>query len=82
MIPNATAHYSLGERVPKYGMTHNQSFPGPSGSSVNQRTIDENFPPLVYGFCLRGSSKTSSIHVPHMSASTAEESLTCIMTLF
>jgi len=44
---------SLGERVPKYRMTHDQSFLGPSGTSVNDRTIQEDLPPLVYGFCLK-----------------------------
>jgi hypothetical protein len=41
---------SLGERVPKFRMTHDQSFLGPSGTSVNDRTIQEDLPPLVYGF--------------------------------
>jgi hypothetical protein len=42
-----------GERVAKYRLTHDQSFLGPSGTSVNDRTTHEALPPLVYGFCLK-----------------------------
>jgi len=34
-------------------MTHDQSFPGPSGTSVNMRTQHDQLPPIVYGFCLK-----------------------------
>jgi hypothetical protein len=42
-----------GDRVPKLRMTHDLSFPGPSGLSVNKRVIQELLPPLVYGFALK-----------------------------
>ncbi len=42
----------LGERIPKYRMTHDQSFPGPSGNSVNIRVIKDKLPPCMYSFVL------------------------------
>jgi hypothetical protein len=44
---------ALGERVKKFRLTHDQSFPGPSGSSVNLRIDHSKLPPIMYGFCLR-----------------------------
>jgi hypothetical protein len=44
---------ALGERTTKFRMTHDQSFPGPSGTSVNMRTQHDQLPPIVYGFCLK-----------------------------
>jgi hypothetical protein len=41
-----------GERIPKYRMTHDQSFPEPSGHSVNSRAIKESLPPCMYSFVL------------------------------
>jgi len=88
---------SSGERIPKYRMTHDQSFLGPSGTSVNDRTIQEDLPPLVYGFCLKRiihyiinlrsrhpKKKISKFDFDaayrrcHMSASSAQESLTIV----
>jgi len=61
-IPNATlaplgCHQQetineQGERIPKYRITHDQSFPGPSGHSVNSRVIRESLPPCMYSFVL------------------------------
>jgi len=86
-----------GDRVPKFRMTHDQSFMGPSGTSVNDRTITDLLPPLVYGFCLKRiihyivnlrkkhpSTKIfiskidfdAAYHRSHMSARSAQESLT------
>jgi hypothetical protein len=42
----------LGEKIPKYHMTHDQSFPGPSGNSVNLRVIKEALPSCMYSFVL------------------------------
>ncbi len=33
-----------GQCVPKYRMMHDQSFPGPSSFSINQRVIKEDLP--------------------------------------
>jgi len=41
-----------GERIPKYRMTHDQSFPRPSGHSVNSRVIKESLPPCMYSIVL------------------------------
>ena len=41
-----------GERIPKFQMTHDQSFPGPSGLSVNNRVEEDELPPCMFGFCL------------------------------
>jgi hypothetical protein len=38
-----------GATVPKYRMTHDQTFRGPSGLSVNTRTNKETLPPCMYG---------------------------------
>ncbi len=42
----------IGEKIPKFRMTHDQSFPGPSGNSVNNRVIKELLPPCMYSFVL------------------------------
>jgi len=42
----------LGNRVVKYRMTHDQSFPGPSSLSVNLRVQHEKLPPIRYSFVL------------------------------
>jgi len=86
-----------GSRTHKFRLTHDHSFPGPSGTSVNLRTIHDNLPPIVYGFCLkhiiqyilnlRLHNPSSKIFISkfdfdaayrrcHMSAATAQESLT------
>jgi hypothetical protein len=43
----------LGEQVPKFRLTHDQFFPGPSGSSVNIRTDHSKLPPVMYRFFLK-----------------------------
>jgi len=42
----------LGNRVVKYRMTHDQSFPGPSNKSVNSRVQHDKLPPIRYSFVL------------------------------
>jgi hypothetical protein len=42
----------MGVRTLKYRMTHDQSFPRPSGNSVNLRVIKEKLPPIMYIFVL------------------------------
>lgn len=42
-----------GSQSHKFRMTHDQSFPGPSGTSVNLWTVNKELPPIVYGFCLK-----------------------------
>jgi len=42
-----------GEKVSKFRMTHDQSFLGPSGSSVNMQVDTSKLPPCRYGHCLR-----------------------------
>jgi hypothetical protein len=42
-----------GEIMIKHRLTHDQSFPGPSGRSANLRVIEEDLPPCKYGHCLR-----------------------------
>jgi hypothetical protein len=42
----------LGEKIPKYRMTHDQSFPGPSGHSVNNRVLKDKLPPCMYSYVL------------------------------
>jgi hypothetical protein len=42
----------IGVKIPKFRMTHDQSFPGPSGLSVNLRVIKESLPPIMYSFVL------------------------------
>jgi hypothetical protein len=37
-----------GEHTSKFRMTHDQSFPGPSGHSVNERVIKEALPNCMY----------------------------------
>jgi hypothetical protein len=41
-----------GEKIPKHCMTHDQSFPGPSGLSVNLRVDKQSLPPCMYSFVL------------------------------
>jgi hypothetical protein len=41
-----------GEKIPKYRMTHDQSYPGPSGLSVNKRVEKELLPHCMYSFVL------------------------------
>jgi len=43
----------LGELIQKWRMTHDQTFPGSSGLSVNKRVIEEDLPPCLYGHALR-----------------------------
>lgn len=43
---------SFGNRVEKFRMTHDQSFPGPSNQSVNKRVKTEELPPIMYSFVL------------------------------
>ena len=42
----------LGEIVPKYRPTHDQSFEFSPGTSVNKLLLKDDLPPLFYGFCL------------------------------
>jgi len=42
-----------GATIPKYRMTHDQTFPGPSGKSVNLRIDKSKLPPCVYGHVLK-----------------------------
>jgi len=41
-----------GKTVPKYRLTHDQSFPGPSGKSVNLRVRKDLLPPIMYSSVL------------------------------
>jgi hypothetical protein len=41
-----------GEIIVKHRLTHDQSFPGPSGESTNLRVLEDNLPPCKYGHCL------------------------------
>ena len=41
-----------GIHIPKFRLTHDQSFPGPSGLSVNLRVEKEKLPPCMYSFVL------------------------------
>jgi hypothetical protein len=41
-----------GTIIPKYRLTHDQSFPGPSGLSVNSRVNRNLLPPIMYSFVL------------------------------
>ena len=43
---------ALGNRVAKFCMTHNQTFPGPSKLSVNLRVQHDKLPPICYSFVL------------------------------
>ncbi len=43
------------KKVPKFCMTHDQSFPGPSGLSVNLRVIKDQLPPIMYSYVLSRS---------------------------
>ncbi len=57
-----------GERIPKYRMTHDQSFPEPSGHSVNSRAIKESLPPCMYSFVLsRTIHYMVNLHRRHLS---------------
>jgi hypothetical protein len=44
-----------GNLIPKYRMTHDQSFPGPSGFSVNLRVKKDLLPSIVYSYVLSRS---------------------------
>jgi hypothetical protein len=44
---------TTGTRIPKFRLTHDQSFLGPSGSSVNSRVVSTKLTPIMYGFCLK-----------------------------
>jgi hypothetical protein len=41
-----------GSIIPKYRLTHDQSFPGPSGLSVNLRVQKDVLPPIMYSYVL------------------------------
>jgi len=43
----------LGKRIQKQRVTHDASFPSPSGDSVNNRTIEALLQQCIYGQCLR-----------------------------
>jgi hypothetical protein len=43
----------LGEIIKKNRLTHDHSFPGPSGNSPNIRTQSELLPPCKYGHCIK-----------------------------
>ena len=57
IIPLGIAHqFSIdedGNRTPKQRVTHDATFPTPSGDSVNNRTIETDLLPCIYGQCLR-----------------------------
>ena len=57
VIPLGVANqYSIdetGQRIPKQRVTHDATFPTPSGDSVNNRTIDALLQQCIYGQCLR-----------------------------
>ncbi len=42
-----------GEKIPKYRMTHDQSFKGPSNTSVNLRVINDELPPCMYSYVFK-----------------------------
>jgi hypothetical protein len=42
-----------GDVFEKMSMTHDQTFPGPSGKSVNKRVLHSELPPNVYGSTLK-----------------------------
>jgi len=50
-----------GNAVTKFWMTHDQSFPGPSGLSVNSWLIVEKLPPCMFGFFSKESYITLSV---------------------
>jgi hypothetical protein len=57
-----------GIKIPKYRMTHDQSFTGPSGLSVNLRVNKESLPPIMYCFVLiRSIHYICSLHQHHPS---------------
>lgn len=41
------------KKIPKFRLTHNQSFPGPSGTSVSMRVDPSKLPPITYECCHR-----------------------------
>ena len=57
VIPLGIANqYSIdeeGRRIPKQRVTHDATFPTPSGDSVNNRTIEALLQQCIYGQCLR-----------------------------
>ncbi len=62
----------LGEIVPKYRLTHDQSFPSPSGLSVNLQVKKELLPPSMYSFVMR---QTDPLHYQHSSTLTGNENI-------
>jgi hypothetical protein len=55
-----------GERIPKYWMTHDQSFPGPSSLSVNLHVKKDKLPACMYSFVLmRTLHYIASIRLRH-----------------
>jgi len=57
VIPLGIAHqFSIdeeGNRISKHRETYDATFPSPSGDSVNNRTLDDELLPCIYGQCLR-----------------------------
>jgi hypothetical protein len=47
-----TSINELGEVIPKYRLIHDQSFPGPSGLSVNGQMRKNELPPIMYSYVL------------------------------
>jgi hypothetical protein len=43
---------ALGNKIVKYHITHDQSFPSPSSQSVNKRVNSSELPPIMYSFVL------------------------------
>lgn len=57
-----------GEVIQKNRLTHDQSFPGPSGNSTNLRVISEELPTCLYGHCLKPLiNYIASIRLRHLS---------------
>jgi hypothetical protein len=50
-----------GNRMSKSRVTHDCTFPTPSGTSINSRTIEDDLSPCIYGHCLR-----RILHLIHM----------------
>jgi hypothetical protein len=58
----------LGEKIPRFRMTHDQLFPGPSSISVNLRVIEDDLPHCMYSFILcRSINYIISIRSKHPS---------------
>jgi hypothetical protein len=55
-----------GSIIPKFRMTHDQTFPGPSGLSVNLRVKKHLLPPILYSYALcRCIHYIISLHLRH-----------------